>query len=57
MSLTHIVTIHCDHCGHWIHGDGVPTRVRRRQGWLVWQDENGHWCHLCPRCASKEEPT
>jgi hypothetical protein len=59
MSLTHIVTIHCDaaECGHWIHGEGVPTATRRREGWLVWQNDNGNYRHLCPRCNAEGRAT
>jgi len=53
MSIRHQVSVHCDTCGHWEYGSDDSTRGRRKKGWLIWQDDQGHWCHKCPWCVAK----
>lgn len=53
MSIHHDVTIHCDTCGLWEHGDSRTTRQRRNAGWSIWPDDRGKWCHKCPTCNTQ----
>lgn len=54
MSIHHDVTIHCDTCGWWEHGDRSTTARRRKRGWVIWQDEeSGRWQHTCPNCNTQ----
>ena len=58
MSLTTVVTVHCDECGEWEHTDArgpvaVSARARRRAGWVITKDAvTGARRDYCPRCAA-----
>lgn len=51
MSIRHDVTIHCDLCMHWTHGNRNGTAALRKQGWLSWRNESGRARHVCPHCT------
>jgi hypothetical protein len=54
VSIHHEVSVHCDGCGHWQHGNDSTTRQRRSDGWSIWRTGGtcGHWRHLCPTCTA-----
>lgn len=56
MSLTTMVTAHCDACGHWVYTADHPARVRRRRGWISVQRQ-ARRIDLCPDCAKRSNYT
>lgn len=60
MSVTRIVSIHCDGCGEWSYGAGVgrdtATEIRRdlmKRGWVTRRHDSRNIVDLCPDCKSK----
>jgi hypothetical protein len=53
VSIHHEVSVHCDRCGHWEHGNVQTTAQRRQAGWVIWTSQGGRYgrrLHLCPTC-------
>jgi hypothetical protein len=58
MSLSVVVTVHCDQCGEWTYatdaGGNSNLAWRRAMGWTM-DRGNGPRKDYCPRCSRDRE--
>lgn len=53
MSLSRVVSVHCDTCSDWEDCADRPWAKRRKAGWVKYEGADGRRLDKCPSCAAE----